>query len=419
MGFLKDTPSFLDLKGQRFLWLIRLRFIAIFFQLPLTFVGRYYGYLDQKNHLIFSLVLILLMIYNSSLYQKLTKDKTYKIQNSFLTLQVSMDLIIFSFLLNLTGGVNNPFYAFFYVMAVFGGIFTTGAGSSIFFVLLLSCVLAIQSTPLLSTDFTFDVVFNQQTFPYLVSQLLIPGIIFFIARSFGGFLNKSQKDLLNITIHAERLDRLRAVGALSAGFSHEFASPLHTAQIRLKRLARVVPADNHDLSECSLALEDCEKVLKQMNSSQLHLSSSDFELIDLPVVLDELIQNWKRDYPEIKLEVAFTESKIRVPRINFTQSLFNLLDNASEAMDFKGTIELSISNSASDVILTIIDQGPGFNPEVLARIGEPFNTNKSTGTGLGLYSANLFMESVAGKLSVSNLEPQGSKIDLQFPRTSK
>lgn len=417
LSYLTRTPSFLDMKSQRFLWLIRLRFIALFSQLPLTIVGRYYGYLDQKSHLIFSICLILLLIYNANLYSKVTKDKTYKVKSSFLSWQVCMDLIIFSFLLNLTGGVNNPFYAFFYVMAVFGGIFTTGKGSSFFFILLMTCVFSIQISPLLSTDFNFDVIFNQQTFPYLVSQLLIPSIVFFIARSFGAFLDKSQTDLLNLTIHSERLDRLRAVGALSAGFSHEFASPLHTAQIRLKRLGRILPPDNHDLSECALALEDCEKVLKQMNSSQLHLSTSDYEVIDLGSVISEITHNWKLDYPEITVELNSADSKIRVPRINFTQSLFNLLDNSAEAMEFKGPIKLTILANATDTVLTITDQGHGFNPDILQRMGEPFNTNKSNGTGLGLYSAHLFMESVSGKLSISNLA-QGSKVELLFPRIS-
>lgn len=417
LTYLTKTPSFLDMKSQRFLWLIRLRFIALFSQLPLTIVGRYYGYLDQKSHLVFSICLILLLIYNANLYSKVTKDKAYKVKSSFLSWQVCMDLIIFSFLLNLTGGVNNPFYAFFYVMAVFGGIFTTGRGSSYFHILLMTCVFSIQISPLLSTDFNFDVIFNQQTFPYLVSQLLIPSIVFFIARSFGAFLDKSQENLLNLTIHSERLDRLRAVGALSAGFSHEFASPLHTAQIRLKRLGRLLPADNHDLSVCALALEDCEKVLKQMNSSQLHLSTSDYEVIDLGSVISEITHNWKLDYPEITVELTSADSKIRVPRINFTQSLFNLLDNSAEAMGFKGPIELNIATNSTNTVLTITDQGHGFNPEILQRMGEPFNTNKSNGTGLGLYSAHLFMESVAGRLSVSNLT-QGSKVELLFPRIS-
>jgi len=416
LSYLTTSPSFLDMKGQRFLWLIRLRFIALFFQLPLTIVGRYYGYLDQKNHLVFSFLLVMFIIYNSNLYQKVTKDKSYKIENSFLALQVSLDLIIFSYLLHLTGGVNNPFYAFFYVIAVFGGIFTSGLSSTLFLALLIFCVLVIQILPTLSTNFATAIIFNQQTFPYLISQLLIPSIVFLIARSFGGFLDKSQKDLINITVHAERLDRLRAVGALSAGFSHEFASPLHTAQIRLKRIARLLPSDNQDLSECSLALNDCEKVLKQMNSSQLQMNNCDYELIDFPIVLSELVESWKLDYPEVEIELLLRESKIKVPRINFTQSLFNLLDNSAEAMEFKGKIKLQINVNESDTFLTILDEGHGFDSEVLKRIGEPFNTNKLNGTGLGLYSTSLFMESVAGKLSVSNLNTVGSKIQLIFPR---
>lgn len=416
ISHLTRSPAFLDVKGQRLLWLIRLRFIALFMQIPLTLVGRYYGYLDQKNHILFTMTLVVLIIYNSTLFQKVTSDKNYKIESSFLALQVSMDLIIFSFLLHLTGGINNPFYAFFYLMAVFGGIFTTGAGGIVFFVLLNACILFIQTSAALKTNFALNIILNQQTFPYLVTQLLIPSTIFLVAKSFGEFLNKSQQDLMNVSIRAERLDRLRAVGALSAGFSHEFASPLHAAKIRLGRLARILPPDNKDLSECILALDDCDKVLKQMNSSQLQMNNNDSDFINLSSLLTELLDNWKLDYPEIQIEFISRESKIKVPIINFTQSLFNLLDNSAEAMNFKGLIKLQVNVNETEVILVILDQGHGFDPEILSRLGEPFNTNKTSGTGLGLYSTNLFMESVAGKMFISPSEAMGSKIELQFPR---
>lgn len=406
-------------QGQRLLWLIRLRFIALFSQLPLTLAGRFYGYLDQKNHIIFGVILVVLLAYNSHLYYQVTKDKNYKIKDSFLTIQVSIDLIVFSYLLHLTGGVNNPFYAFFYVMAVFGGIFTEGLKSFAYFFLLLSCVLIIQISPSLSTNYAVDIIFNGQTFPYLVSQLLIPAIVFLIARSFGGFLNKSQKDLLNLTIHSERLDRLRAVGALSAGFSHEFASPLQAAKIRLNRLSRIIPPENEDLTECSLALEDCDKVLKQMNSAQLEVGHSDYDLVDLSLALPDLIKTWKLDYQRVEINYAPTSILIKVPKINFTKVFFNLMDNAAESMNGQGLITISTYTIEESVILSITDQGEGFNPEVLSRIGEPFNTNKASGTGLGLYSTSLFMESVAGKFSITNLKPTGSKIDLAFPAVGK
>ncbi len=365
------------------------------------------------------LILVLALIYNSYLYNKVIKDKDYQVKARNLTFQCSMDLLLFTFLLFLTGGSQNPFYALFYVMAVFGGILTAASGGLFYFSFLITCLLIIQIYPVLSVPFAAQILFNPQTVPYLLSQLTIPAIVFFMARSFGKFLLVSQKNLLGMTVHSERLDRLRAVGALSAGFSHEFASPLHAAKIRLKRLGRSLPQENEDLKECELALADCETVLKRMNSSQLQIEQSDFENIDLTEHVKQIAENWKRDFPGIEIQFQIEEAIIRAPRINLTQSLLNIFDNSSEAMSHKGKIDIAIRKISEQVELSVTDHGPGFNQEILRRFGEPFNTDKNTGTGLGLYSSNLFMHSVGGKIDIRNNPDGGSSILFIFPGSVK
>ena len=67
-----------------------------------------------------------------------------------------------------------------------------------------------------------------------------------------------------------RIDRLRAVGALAAGLSHEFATPLNTAQLRLARVGRTHDlAEDDDLRTAIEELERCGDILRHMAGSQL------------------------------------------------------------------------------------------------------------------------------------------------------
>lgn len=414
-NFLTQGPLSLDNCRQRLLWLVKLRLIALGLQLPLTFVGRYYGYLNQATHILFMILLIVLLSWSIHLYRKLTTDSTYSVTELKLTFHAVFDLFIFTVLLSISGSSNNPFYAFFYVLAVLGGIFTAGKRSHLFGLALMLCVFFVQIQPGLSHKEALGIIFHPQTFPWLLAQLAIPLVTYLIARSFGTFLNSNQERLLALTLKNERLDRLRALGSLSAGFSHEFASPLQNAKLRLKRISHSEKASVDDVSECMESIKDCEKVLRKMNLSQLTFSEQDFESVPLKTITHETLETWKEGHQDISVSFIPENGTVKVNKINFVQVLLNILDNAGEASGNHGKMKISMKKENAFLVLSIEDTGPGFKQEILDRLGEPFNTDKPKGTGLGLYSSYLFMSSVGGHLTVRNIPQRGAQIELHFP----
>ncbi|MGE3609545.1 MAG: sensor histidine kinase [Bacteriovoracaceae bacterium] len=414
--FLNNRISNLSPKEQKLFWLVRLRIMALFFQMPLTLIGRYYGYLNQSSHIVFTVCLITLLAYNANLYRRLAYKENKEITDFHLTLQISFDLIAFTILLSLSGSSNNPFYGFFYVMAVLGGIFSSGKSSKFFGITLILCVLFIQIQPTFYSNAAFDTIFSLQTFPYLLSQIFIATVTYLIARSFGELFNDQQKRLLALTIHTERLDRLRALGSLSAGFSHEFATPLQNAKLRLNRYLQSSNMNREELEECKLSLNDCEDVLRRMNFAQLNFSEQDFEIIQIEEVTEEAINAWKETSPTSHVRFFPSSGHVQINRINFVQSIFNLMDNAAEATNQNSEITVKILSEENTIKLLICDTGPGLSKEVLERLGEPFNTTKEKGTGLGIYSTQLFMNSVGGSLQIKNHPQTGTIVELIFPK---
>jgi signal transduction histidine kinase len=117
-----------------------------------------------------------------------------------------------------------------------------------------------------------------------------------------------------------------------------------------------------------------------------------------------------------KIKLISQPGEVRINKINFVQSFFNLLDNAAEVTKQSDEITIKIVKDDNVMRLIISDKGPGFSNEVLERIGEPFNTTKEKGTGLGLYSTQLFMNSIGGALHIRNEIDQGSSVELTFPK---
>ena len=100
------------------------------------------------------------------------------------------------------------------------------------------------------------------------------------------------------------------------------------------------------------------------------------------------------------------------------QAILNLLKNAAEALEGRAQKEISITinETPSALILTLEDNGPGFPPEHMARLTEPYVTTRAKGTGLGLAIVKRTIEEHKGTLSLSNRPEGGACVTLTFPK---
>jgi two-component system sensor histidine kinase RegB len=203
------------------------------------------------------------------------------------------------------------------------------------------------------------------------------------------------------------------LGALAAGFSHEFSSPLQTIKLRLARLER--NEQSEDLKEALGAIEQCELVIKQMNSAQLDPREFQWKSVNLSELTSDILGFWQEAHPSARI-VAKIQPNCRaiLPPLNYAQAVQNLLDNAFEANP-KEAIAVHLSESQDKFVLEISDGGPGFSNLVFEKIGEPFVTTKESGTGLGLYIADLLAKSLGGQLLLANIPQGGAKVTLSWP----
>lgn len=95
----------------------------------------------------------------------------------------------------------------------------------------------------------------------------------------------------------------------------------------------------------------------------------------------------------------------------------NLIHNALQAMDHKGTLTISISRDGEDALVSISDTGCGMPPEIQKRIFEPFFTTKPTGegTGLGLDIVRKIVEKHMGRITVESMAGQGTTFTVRLP----
>ena len=108
---------------------------------------------------------------------------------------------------------------------------------------------------------------------------------------------------------------------------------------------------------------------------------------------------------------------VNVDLLQLEAALLNLAANARDAMGGQGRMEIRLRQAEGLVILIVRDEGPGFEPGVLARVFDPFFTTKPVGkgTGLGLSISYGIVEQHAGQLRARNWPGGGAEFELELP----
>lgn len=393
----------------KLLWLVKLRWVAITLFFVLCVPALLSGNLNRATAPIYLGLLGVLIIFNL-ISQLLIADSKNPIGPVVICFQLAFDLLALSGLLAVSGAAQNPFILMFLLNASLGGILIAGRLSWPFLLLTHTLLGVLQFQTVLFPQNRPDDISAARLF---VFHLMVLGF-WLVMRSLGTYLERHSERQNQARLALEKQDRLRSIGALAAGFSHEFASPLNVAKIRLERLNRHL-ADSEDASEALHAILICQKIIHRMNSSQMDSRDFQFKRLVVSDLLRDVIESWQEDKPQARLSMHIENGIESVlPPVNFSQVVINLLDNAYEAHP-EGIIKVRLQKNEDTIDLSFEDDGPGFQSSVLRQRGEPFVTTKKNGTGLGIYVSELFAQSLSGHLQVKNRPTKGATVSISWP----
>lgn len=396
----------------KLLWVVRLRWLALSL-FTVSIVPNYsLGFLNRATMPIYIGIISMLFVLNLISSLKLISPQA-KVPSMTLNIHLGIDVLVLTLLLYFVKGYNNPlFYLYLLNSSIAGALIGYKRESYSLLLLIHSCVLFIQVHFLSNNGSIIDKI---TVFQFIFFHILV--LTFWLVMSTLGKYIKNQNQLrYKKLMNQEKQDRLRALGALSAGFSHEFASPLNTLQIRLDRLQREIKSHNDNLYEALAAVEACKLVIHQMNSSQLDSRACKSKIVKMDEFLNDIIDSWSEENYKAKIirRIDCNDS-LKLATLNFSQVIFNLLDNAaqSEASSVIKFRFYKLKNSY--YVLEVEDDGAGFSKEILERIGEPFVTTKKNGTGLGMYLTQLLAQSLGGNLEIANLQSKGCVVKIKWP----
>jgi two-component system sensor histidine kinase FlrB len=218
----------------------------------------------------------------------------------------------------------------------------------------------------------------------------------------------------------QRHQRLSAMGEMAAGLAHQLRTPLATALLYTAHLnkASLPEAERLRFAEKALArlrhlehlIQDMLLFVKGETAGQESITVASL-LAELQQVIEpQLSPNLNLDVADHSDGTAFLGS-----RKALTGALLNLLENAMQACRDGGTIRLTGEKRGHQLVLSVVDNGPGIDPLVQDRLFEPFFTTRTDGTGLGLAIVRGIAEAHGGDIRVESVPGQGSKFILSLP----
>jgi two-component system sporulation sensor kinase A len=215
-------------------------------------------------------------------------------------------------------------------------------------------------------------------------------------------------------------EKLSVAGQLAAGIAHEIRNPLTAIKGFFKLLEREFNQKKEyfhiiesELSRIELILSEL-LLLAKPHEVHIHSVSIHSLLKDVATLLEtQAIMN--NVWFDMKLNAD-------APLINcddnqMKQVFINLIKNGIEAMPTGGTIYILTEDDGDEVVIKITDEGVGIPEDIIARLGEPFFTTKTTGTGLGLMITFNIIKNHQGAVCVKSKLNQGTTLEVRFPKT--
>lgn len=366
---------------------------------------------------------------------------THRLTNREATVHLAYDVLQLGALLYLTGGLENPFALMFLAPVVIGAS-TLNLGNTLILASIAFAavsLIAVVHEPLPWAP--HEALHLPPLYQGGIWTSIVLGIGFtsIYAWRIASEAARMSAGLAATQLALARERRMAAIGALAAAAAHELGTPLGTIAVVSHELERELPKDSPQAEDAKLLraqAERCRGILTRLARPEQSVLEAANRL-PLGALLDDLAGEYRGEDLEIAITLEPEEGAGPPPKVwrvpELQHGLGNLIANAA---DFARTrVDIRAQWDARSLRIAVEDDGPGFSPEILEQIGEPYVTSRpgsyalgetelgpsdaftgQQGMGLGFFIAKTLIEQTGGRVQVRNLKDGGARVSVRWPR---
>lgn len=341
---------------------------------------------------------------------------------------LALDTLLFTLLLHLSGGPDNPFSAIYAIYIAMAALL--GSAGATWLVAALSAAgyafLFRWNDPqhYWHAPVSPDVPIQLHALGMWLAVAAVAVIFSFFIGRITRTLREREAELRRISELAARNARLASLTTLAAGAAHELGSPLGTIAVVARDLGREAESgvDRAGLAEDARLLrsevERCREILERMSGHAARFAMATEPAL-LAADVGALLGAGELGAAARRLELAVSAPPHASlgTRADFAAMVLPLVRNSIAASPESARIRVDVAIAQGRVRVQVRDEGHGMSAEVLERAGEPFFTTRApgSGTGLGLFVVRLHAERLGGTLSIDSAPGRGTVAGVEWP----
>lgn len=250
---------------------------------------------------------------------------------------------------------------------------------------------------------------------FIISLIVILGRKF--ARNYEQNVENS-RNLEKFNDDLQRSEKMEMISELAASVAHEVRNPLQVTRGFLQILGERSGKKEKEYLE--MAMEELDRA-SVIITDFLTLAKPGSEKIDVFGVSGELkhvagilvpLANLQGGTIELQLQ---DDLEVRGSSSKFKQAFINLIKNSIESLQENGLITVTAWKSEQHILISVQDNGEGMKLSELARLGEPYYSNKTKGTGLGLMVTFRIIEAMNGSIQFHSKKGEGTEVIVKLP----
>jgi two-component system sensor histidine kinase HydH len=232
---------------------------------------------------------------------------------------------------------------------------------------------------------------------------------------------KMMQDLIKTQADLTRAAKLAVVGEMSAAMSHEVRTPLGILRSSANLLMREPKLSAEGREVLGFIISETERLNKLVSSliDAARPRQPALTKVNLVDIVHNVIALLKSQAQQKEIQILFSpldKMPVLADADQMTQVLMNLLMNAIQILPAKGIIEVHLTQNSGQILLDVLDNGPGIVSENQAQIFEPFFTQRAGGVGLGLAVVKQIVEAHGGEINYQTSAYGGAQFRIRLPK---
>ncbi|MFP4158490.1 MAG: two-component system sensor histidine kinase NtrB [Desulfobacterales bacterium] len=260
---------------------------------------------------------------------------------------------------------------------------------------------------------------------YIIYKLFLTISACYAVALLSGYLSEQERvakrELWAMEDQMKRMERLAAVGEIAAGLAHEIKNPLASLTGSIQMLSDQIDYDPDQERLMAIVTREADR-LSTLVTDFLRFAKPGrgrAEIIELDKSVSEIVSLFGSE-PECKSRLTINTDLtpglfVRIDPEHLKQVMWNLLNNAAEAIEDKGTVGVGVYPVKKHyACISISDNGCGMDEQTMAGVFDPFFSSKPGGTGLGLSIVQQVVGAHGGLVDIDSQPGIGTTVTVRL-----